>query len=72
MSSDKDSKDLKEQRDRLLAFAFAGADLMIEVDANGIITYSLGAARGMTGTGDGKLTGKNDLFAPRDRGMVAA
>lgn len=71
MSSD---KDLKDQRDRFLAFAFAGADLMLEVDAEGKILYALGAAKGMTGSTDASLTGKNvaDIFASRDRGLITS
>lgn len=71
MASDKDTK---EQRDRFLAFAFAGADLLVEVDAKGTIVYSLGAAKGLAGAGDGKLTGKNvsDIFAPKDRGLIGS
>jgi len=67
-------KDIKEQRDRFLAFAFAGADLMLEVDAHGRIQYALGAAKGLTGSADDGLTGKNvsEIFAPRDRGLVAS
>ena len=70
MSSD---KDLKDQRDRFLAFAFAGGDLMLEVDLDGKILYALGAAKGMTGSSDAGLTGKalSDIFAPRDRGLVS-
>lgn len=65
-------KDLKDQRDRFLAFAFAGADLMLEVDALGRIVFALGAAKGLTGSNDSKLTGKDvsEIFAPRDRGLV--
>jgi len=66
-------KDLKDQRDRFLAFAFAGADLMLEVDLDGKILYALGAAKGLTGTNDSSLTGKNvaDIFAGRDRGLIS-
>jgi EAL domain-containing protein (putative c-di-GMP-specific phosphodiesterase class I) len=67
-------KDLKLQRDRFLAFAFAGADLMLEVDPDGKILFAVGAAKGFAGSSDGALTGKNvlDLFAARERGLVTA
>ncbi|MCB1537669.1 MAG: EAL domain-containing protein [Rhodospirillales bacterium] len=67
------TSDIKDQRDRFLAFAFAGADLMIEVDADGTVLYALGATKGMTGSADGTLTGRKlgDIFAPRDRGLVS-
>lgn len=68
------SKDLKDQRDRFLAFAFAGADLMLEVDESGRILFALGAAMGMTGSSDEKLTGKDvsEIFAARDRGLIGS
>lgn len=71
MASDKETR---EQRDRFLAFAFAGADLMLEVDGNGTIVFAAGAARGFTGATDGKLTGKNvsEIFAPRERGLIGS
>ncbi|MBU6234555.1 MAG: EAL domain-containing protein [Alphaproteobacteria bacterium] len=71
MTSD---KDIRDQRDRFLGFAFAGADLMLEVDSDGTIVFAAGAARGLTGATDGKLTGKNvsEIFAPRDRGLIGS
>ncbi|HEY8964625.1 MAG TPA: EAL domain-containing protein [Alphaproteobacteria bacterium] len=62
---------MKEQRDRFLAFAFAGADLLLEVDAQGKILYAAGAT-GLAAAGDTKLIGHDmaELFAPRDRGLV--
>ncbi len=67
-------KDIKLQRDRFLAFAFAGADLMLEVDADGKILFAVGATKGFTGSADGSITGKNilDLFAARERGLVTS
>lgn len=61
----------KEQRDRFLAFAFAGADLLLEINKEGLITYAAGAT-GLAASGDDKLMGKDvaELFAPRDRGLV--
>ncbi len=46
------SKHIKEQRDRFLAFSFASADMLIEVDAKGQIAGVFGAAHGMTGHGE--------------------
>ena len=67
MSDDK----IKLQRDRFLAFAFASADLFIEVEANGAVSFSLGAARSLTGVSD--MVGQSwlDLFAPEDRPTVS-
>jgi len=33
-----------EQRNRFIAFAFASADLLMEVDDSGLISFALGAA----------------------------
>jgi EAL domain-containing protein (putative c-di-GMP-specific phosphodiesterase class I) len=41
---------------RLLAFAFAGADLLFEIDRNGTILFATGATSGFAGSGD--LIGK--------------
>jgi EAL domain-containing protein (putative c-di-GMP-specific phosphodiesterase class I) len=69
MSDDK----IKLQRDRFLAFAFASADLFIEVEANGAVSFSLGAARSLTGINEGSLLGQSwlNLFAPEDRPTVS-
>ena len=48
---------IKQQRDRYVAFAFAGADLFLEADARGVIQYATGAAKGFTGVSAGKLQG---------------
>lgn len=65
---------LKEQRDRFLAFSFASADLFIEVSQDGIVNYALGAARSVTGIDDSKLIGMNwlDLFSKNDRVTLMA
>lgn len=64
---------LKQQRDRFLAFSFASADLFIEVDANSLISFALGAARSLTGINEKSIMGQPwlDLFAPADRTTVA-
>jgi EAL domain-containing protein (putative c-di-GMP-specific phosphodiesterase class I) len=56
---------LKEQRDRFLAFAFACADLFIEVSGEGRVIFAAGAAKGVTGIDDKKLIGKKwlELFS---------
>jgi hypothetical protein len=47
---------------------------MLEVDVQGRILFAAGAARGMTGSTDAKLTGMDvgEIFAPRDRGLVGS
>jgi EAL domain-containing protein (putative c-di-GMP-specific phosphodiesterase class I) len=56
-----DSKSIKEQRDRFLAFSFASADLFIEVSMDGKIVFALGAARSLTGIDESKLKGRKWL-----------
>ncbi|MDB5440898.1 MAG: diguanylate phosphodiesterase [Caulobacteraceae bacterium] len=59
---------------RLLGFAFAGADLLIEVDDKGVISLVLGAAKGVVGEDEAHLTGRffGGLFAPMDRPVAEA
>ncbi len=69
-----DDKNIKEQRDRFLAFSFASSDLFIEVSEDGKITYALGAAKGLTGVEDDTLSGVHwlDVFARIDRPTLVA
>ena len=64
---------VKQQRDRFLAFSFASADLFIEVGAEGLITFALGAARSLTGINEKSIMGQSwlDLFSPADRPTVS-
>jgi len=57
---------------RFLAFAFAFADVLIEVDGKGDIALAMGAGRALFGVEDAALVGRPflDLFDPLDRGMV--
>jgi EAL domain-containing protein (putative c-di-GMP-specific phosphodiesterase class I) len=57
-----------------MSFAFAGADLLIEVDDNLTITFALGATKGLTPTSDSHLTGKSLklIVAESDHAYVAA
>ena len=68
------SSNMKEQRDRFLAFAFASADLFIEVGENGGIHFILGATKIITGCTEKELIGKNwlDLFTDKDRPSLRA
>lgn len=60
---------LKAQRDRFIAFAFAGADLLLEIDSDGIIGFSTGAGEAMYGLSDNEMMGRalSDFILPRDR-----
>jgi EAL domain-containing protein (putative c-di-GMP-specific phosphodiesterase class I) len=60
---------LKQQRDRFIAFAFAGADLLLEMDDSDVVTYSAGAGEALYGISDSELLGKPlaDFILVRDR-----
>lgn len=63
---------IKNQRDRFLAFSFASADLFMEVGEQGIVDFALGAAQSLTGVNDRNLIGKNwiDIFSREDRATL--
>ena len=56
-----DPKNLKDLRDKFLAFSFASADLFIEVSGEEKIVFALGAARSLTGIDETKLKGRKWL-----------
>ncbi len=55
------SKTLKTQRDRFLAFAFASADMLIEVADDGKIIFATGAIQSLTGEKGETLEGSSWL-----------
>ena len=59
---------------RLLGFAFAGADLLLEIDANGKIGLALGASEALSGAPETDLVGRSwrDFADLRDHAMVEA
>jgi EAL domain-containing protein (putative c-di-GMP-specific phosphodiesterase class I) len=59
---------------RLLGLAFAGADLVFEIDAQGIIVFALGAAERLTGQADPQLIGQDwaNLFNRSEGVLLAA
>ncbi|MCD8570837.1 MAG: EAL domain-containing protein [Alphaproteobacteria bacterium] len=63
------SSNLKQQRDRFLAFSFASSDLLLEISEDGKIVYALGASQGIIGIDEKTLEGIRwlDLVAPIDR-----
>lgn len=65
-------ENITEQRDRFLAFAFAGADLLMEIGEGEQILYSYGAVKGLTGVDEKSLQGRlwTDLFLESDRVMI--
>ncbi|WP_044561561.1 EAL domain-containing protein [Azospirillum sp. B4] len=58
--------------ERYLGFAFANADLLMEVDGDGVLRFAAGAALALTGFSDAELTGRalGDLLVPADRALV--
>lgn len=52
------AKDMRAERDRFVAFAFSAADLMLEVAAEGQVTFVSGAARLLTGQDGEALIGR--------------
>lgn len=60
---------LKAQRDRFIAFAFAGADLLLEIGEDDVIAYSAGAGEALYGLSDSDLTNKRlaDFIHAKDR-----
>ncbi|HUN49924.1 MAG TPA: EAL domain-containing protein [Candidatus Sulfotelmatobacter sp.] len=60
---------LRTERDRFLAFAFAAADALIELDAEGQIRYAAGATRALLASAPDDLIGRPimDLLTLADR-----
>jgi EAL domain-containing protein (putative c-di-GMP-specific phosphodiesterase class I) len=65
---------IKDERNRFLAFAFAAADLLIEVDAALRIRFAIGAADSLAGRSASALAGSDflALFSPSDRAVINA
>jgi len=62
---------LREQRDRFIAFAFAGAEVLIELDDSGTITYCAGTAEQVLGRTSESLVGQRlDAVVAIDDQMV--
>jgi EAL domain-containing protein (putative c-di-GMP-specific phosphodiesterase class I) len=59
---------------RLLGFAFASADLLLEISAGGDISFAIGASEALAGSAEMALTGRGwrDFVDARDHGMLAA
>lgn len=63
----------RRQVQRLLAFSFANADLVLELDERLEIAFASGAVHGLTGRNENALAGMSflNLVTPEDRGLVA-
>lgn len=59
---------------RLLGFAFASADLLLEVAPDGKIGLAIGASEALSGSAETDLVGRDwrDFIDPRDRMVVAS
>jgi EAL domain-containing protein (putative c-di-GMP-specific phosphodiesterase class I) len=70
--SPKPSDLLRGERDRFVGFAFAAADLLIEIDGADRILYAAGAAHRLCGCDADALPGRQllDLILPDDRALV--
>ncbi|MBL8697298.1 MAG: GGDEF domain-containing protein [Alphaproteobacteria bacterium] len=57
---------------RFMAFSFAGADLLVELDGDRKVAFVLGATSGLVPVGESELPGRpwTELFAPEDHGLV--
>jgi EAL domain-containing protein (putative c-di-GMP-specific phosphodiesterase class I) len=67
-------KALRRQRDRFVALAFAAADLLLEVDDAGVVTFAAGASQRLYGRDTDRLIGTrlDELLAEDDRPIAAA
>lgn len=63
---------IRAERDRFVAFAFAAADLLLEVDGEGGITFAAGALKSLTQRDAASLKGRpfSELLAAADRSLV--
>ena len=65
--------EIRADRDRFVAFAFAAADLLIELDAKRRIVFATGAAQSLIGMSAAELSGRPfiDLFPAPERGFTS-
>lgn len=65
-------RDLRDERDRFVGFAFAAAELLLEVSAEGMVLFAAGAAKTLTGVEAAQLVGKSflSIVAEPDRPMA--
>ncbi len=62
----------RNERDRFVAFAFAAADLLIELGADGLVATALGAVQSVCGIDQNQIQGREmlSLFVPPDQPLV--
>lgn len=73
MTGTKKIDELRGDKERFVAFSFAAADLLIELDKKGKICFVSGAAKGITGKNIEDLIGKDfaDILDPIDRRVIS-
>ncbi len=64
--------ELRKERDRFVAFAFASADLLMELDPEGVVIYTDGAISGLLGIRAEDIIGKalTELVSDDDRNDI--
>ncbi len=69
-----EAEQLREQRDRFLAFAFAASDLLLEIGDDSMIRYAVGATNQLLGGPPASVIGRGwlDLFVEEDRPLLVA
>lgn len=69
-----EAEQLREQRDRFLAFAFAASDLLLEIGDDSLIRYAVGATNQLLGGAPASVIGQGwlDLFVEEDRPLLVA
>lgn len=65
--------EFKTQRDRFLAFSFASADLLLEIDSTGRIVFAMGATKALLSLDEKELLATDflNIFAENDRGLMS-
>jgi EAL domain-containing protein (putative c-di-GMP-specific phosphodiesterase class I)/PAS domain-containing protein len=68
-----DISKLRGERDRFVAFSFAAADLLMELDSNGKVTFVSGATKVLTGLSASQLIGVRliDIVDSSDKAVMA-
>jgi EAL domain-containing protein (putative c-di-GMP-specific phosphodiesterase class I) len=69
-----EAEQLREQRDRFLAFAFAASDLLLEIGDDSLIRYAVGATNQLLGGPPKAVIGQGwlEIFAEEDRPLLVA
>ncbi|WP_373086427.1 EAL domain-containing protein [Sneathiella sp.] len=72
MTQDVKVEAVRSEKERFVAFSFAAADLLIELDGKGNICFISGAAKGLTGFDAAELKGKSfvEVVAAQDQGLI--